>query len=304
MKRKVYCMALSACFTLVFATAGFAGQWKQEGSSWYYEQDGYRLNNGWNQIDGKWYYFKDSGIMAADETIDGYYVSADGSWQEGTKRSYENEGDSVADIITNYLTYDTKYSITLEELVNKNRASYTAGTGSVYGKALNQAELNQVAQEVHRIVTTYITQDMNEVQKADILYTYLMNTCKYAPTWSANRANTAWGALIYKEAQCSGYARAFKALCDAVDIPCYYVHANEQSVNPSHQWNIIQIEGNWYHVDTQGQVFLVSDRLMAGSGLEWNRAEFPACPASYLSFYDTLDYLYPYRPTAEWLYRN
>ena len=280
---------------------GLAEGWKQEGGRWYYEQNGQNLNNGWNQISGKWYFFKDSGVMAADETVDGYYLSPDGSWDEGRRRSYENEGDTVSDIITNYLTYDTKYSITLDELLNKNRASYTAGTGSVYGPELNQAELNQVAQEVHRIVTTYITQDMNTIQKVDILYTYLVNTCSYAPTWAANRANTAWGALIYKEAQCSGYARAFKALCDAADIPCYYVHANEQSINPSHQWNIVQVDGNWYHIDTQGCIFLASDGVYSNMGLGWNRGEFPACPTSYIAMYDQLNFAFPYTPAAEWI---
>ena len=55
--------------------------------------------------------------------------------------------------------------------------------------------------------------------------------------WQYDGANTAWGALVYGEAQCSGYARGMKALCDAIGVPCYYVHANKKALNPSHQWN-------------------------------------------------------------------
>lgn len=214
---------------------------------------------------------------------------------------WKQEGDSTADIISSYLEKDTRYAITLEELVGKNPGAYRAGTGSVYGKALNQAELDQVAQKVHQIVTSYITMEMNDVQKLDMLYSYLINTCAYAPAWDQNRANTAWGALIYREAQCSGYARGFKALCDAVDIPCYYVHATEAASNPSHQWNIVQIGGKWYHVDTQACIFLVSDAVYANMGMAWNRAEFPECPESFFPVNDQIQFAMPYTPGADWI---
>ena len=294
-------LALAAGFTLLAAVPALAGEWKQEGDQWYYEQDGAYLHGGWEQINGKWYYFKDSGVMAADETVEGYYVGPDGAWVENQVSRYEKEGDSTADIISSYLEKDTRYAITLEELVGKNPGAYRAGTGSVYGKALNQAELDQVAQKVHQIVTSYITMEMNDVQKLDLLYSYLINTCTYAPTWDQNRANTAWGALIYREAQCSGYARGFKALCDAVDIPCYYVHATEAASNPSHQWNIVQIGGKWYHVDTQACIFLVSDAVYANMGMAWNRAEFPECPESFFPINDQIQFAMPYTPGADWI---
>ena len=183
MKRQIIIPALTVCFTLSVAITAYAGQWKQEEGQWYYEQDGANLCNGWEKIDGKWYYFKDTGVMAADETVEGYYVGTDGAWQEDRLSRYENEGDSAVDIINNYLNKDTKYSLTVEELMAKNPSAYRAGTGSVYGKALNQAELNQVAQKVQQIVTSYITHDMNDIQKLDMLYDYLINTCSYAPTW-------------------------------------------------------------------------------------------------------------------------
>ena len=299
MKKNLFAV-LIIFFSLLFSVTASAGQWMQQDNQWYYEQDGVNLNNGWNQIDGKWYYFKESGVMASNETVEGYYVGVDGAWVE-EKRQYEKEGDTAQDIISNYLNMDTKYSITLDELKNKHLDSYTAGKGSVYGKALNQDELNAVAQKVHEIVTNYITNDMNDIQKLDMLYAYLINTCAYAPTWEKNRANTAWGALIYKEAQCSGYARAFKALCDAVDIPCYYVHASEAAYNPSHQWNIVQIGGKWYHIDTQACIFLVSDAVYANMGMEWDRSQFPQCPESFFAISDEIMFAWPYTPPADWI---
>ena len=136
--------------------------------------------------------------------------------------------------------------------------------GSVYGPKLSQAELDEVKQAVEIFVGTYITSEMTDYQKICAINDYLSTTCTYAPDWSKNRANTAWGALIYHEAQCSGYARATKALCDAVGIPCYYVHAD----NSSHQWNKVMIGGKWYVVDITNSVtcrnmlFLCSDATL------------------------------------------
>lgn len=259
-----YTIALAAIGTIAFTIPAFAGDWRAQEGRWYYEESGRYLNDGWHEIDGKWYYFKSTGEMAADETIDGYRVGTDGVWVEDGAQAQER----------------VPYPITLEQVIGKHLDSYTAGRGSVYGKALNQQELNAVAVKVHEIVTTAITADMDDLQKVEQLYTYLVKNCSYAPTWQANRANTAWGALVYGEAQCSGYARAFKALCDAVDIPCYYVHANSASINPSHQWDIVQVGGKWYHIDAQGGLFLVSDQVYASTGMEWDRAAYPVCPES------------------------
>ena len=299
--KKHYLPILAATCSLLLPFSAAAGEWIEQNNQWYYNQDGVYLNNGWNEIDGKWYYFKSSGVMAADEMVGGYYVGPDGSWVDNRKQRYE-EGETTAQgIISNYLNMDTRYSITLEDLIKKNKESYTAGKRSVYGKALNQKELDEVAWKVHEIVTNYITEDMSDIQRLDMLYAYLINTCSYAPTWEENGANTAWGALIYKEAQCSGYARAMKALCDAVDIPCYYVHANEASINPSHQWNMVFVNGRWYHVDVQAGIFLVSDAVYSNMGLEWNRSEFPQSSESFNPMCDQMLFAWPYYPPAVWI---
>lgn len=160
--------------------------------------------------------------------------------------------------------------------------SYT--TGSVYGPKLTKQELAEVQAAVQTFVGTYITPEMTDYQKICAINSFLSTTCTYAPDWSKNRANTAWGALIYHQAQCSGYARATKALCDAVGIPCYYVHGD----NTSHQWNKVLIGGNWYVADItnsvtcQNQLFLTSDAKLAQiAGDTSINSGTPACTLIY-----------------------
>lgn len=160
--------------------------------------------------------------------------------------------------------------------------SYT--TGSVYGPKLTKQELAEVEAAVQTFVGSYITPEMTDYQKICAINSFLSTTCTYAPDWSKNRANTAWGALIYHQAQCSGYSRATKALCDAVGIPCYYVHGD----NTSHQWNKVLIGGNWYVVDItnsvtcQNQLFLTSDAKLAQiAGDTSINSGTPACTLIY-----------------------
>lgn len=48
---------------------------------------------------------------------------------------------------------------------------------------------------------------------------------------------------------CSGYAAAFKMLCDGLGIPCVTV-TGRVSENTGHRWNYVQLEdGKWYAVD-------------------------------------------------------
>ncbi len=186
-------------------------------------------------------------------------------------------------------------------------------SGSIYGPALSNSELNEVADAVAAFLNEYIVDGMTDQQRVRAACDYLMNTCSYAASWARNGANTAWGALVYHEAQCSGYARAFKALCDAMGIGCYYVHADENSINPSHQWNVVCVDGNWYIIDVQafdksdeliGQLgipyssiidytkyYLVSDEEYASMGLSWDRSSAPSCPSSYSYYEDYYAYI-------------
>lgn len=66
---------------------------------------------------------------------------------------------------------------------------------------------------VQAFKANFIKKGMSEYEKVLTAYQYLRYTCGYAwGGWQYNGANTAWGALVYGEAQCSGFARAMKAL--------------------------------------------------------------------------------------------
>lgn len=71
---------------------------------------------------------------------------------------------------------------------------------------------------------------------------------------------------------CEGYAKAFKVLCDQLDIPCVLVEGDArsqpaQSAEP-HMWNYVQVDHDWYAVDVTWNDPLVSGTNSTVSGRE------------------------------------
>ena len=82
MRKKKIAAFMVAVMIVGSTMTAYAGEWKQEGTTWKYQQDdGTYCNNGWQWIDGKCYYFDGNGYMLSNTTTpDGYQVDASGAW--------------------------------------------------------------------------------------------------------------------------------------------------------------------------------------------------------------------------------
>lgn len=198
--------------------------------------------------------------------------------KEGKTYKYKIRSYSVVSGKKIYSSFSSVRKVSLKRLTV--RGDYKAN--SVYGPSLNSSQLMQVRRVVQSFKTNYIRKGMSEYDKALAVFLYLRSNCSYARHGlQYNNANNAWGALVYNEAQCSGFARAMKALCDGVGVKCKYVHANSKAVNPSHQWNEIRINGKWYIVDAQSGFFLAGSNTWKNMmGMRWNTKGLPKCSAS------------------------
>lgn len=93
---------------------------------------------------------------------------------------------------------------------------------------------------------------------------YLRKVVSYKD--KVSNAHNSYGALINGYAVCEGYARAFKLLCDKVGIPALVIIGEADfglapqklfgadlvvnNINYNHAWNIVYVDGEWYHFDT------------------------------------------------------
>ncbi|MBP3300574.1 MAG: hypothetical protein J6M34_03625 [Clostridia bacterium] len=65
--------------------------------------------------------------------------------------------------------------------------------------------------------------------------------------------HTAYGALVNGKAVCDGYSRAFQLLCRRMGLDVLIVRGKSNNpttgVPEGHAWNLIKIDGNYYHID-------------------------------------------------------
>ena len=90
-------------------------------------------------------------------------------------------------------------------------------------------------------------------EKLVAVVTHLVENTVYEINAAQNQ--NAASALYFKRAQCSGIAKACKLLLDYLGVPCIVVNGDACSVpgNPNtsgpHSWNIVELDGQCYHVD-------------------------------------------------------
>ena len=147
--------------------------------------------------------------------------------------------------------------------------------------------------EAERVVDELITSNMSDYEVVKTLHDYLVTHCDYDYRVDIGNmpfiSHQAEGALLKGTAVCSGYAKAYEAMLDAAGIP------NETITGYAggyHAWNLVQVDGQWYHVDTtwddpttQGgdyiryTYFLKSDKVMASrSHRDWENVH--ACTST------------------------
>lgn len=92
---------------------------------------------------------------------------------------------------------------------------------------------------------------MSDMEIALILHDYLVEHVAY--NWDVATGkdtgdkiiHSAYGALVDGDAVCEGYALAYKLLLSECGVESVLVTSEEMN----HAWNLVEIDGSWYHVD-------------------------------------------------------
>ena len=105
----------------------------------------------------------------------------------------------------------------------------------------------------------------------------------------ARFASSALGALVEPGVVCEGYSKAFKLICDKLDIPCVLVYGNyDEEKQSAHMWNdVLMDDGKWYPVD------VTWDDVDGDYGEEFNYKYFLTSASTfYKSHTECEDYMY------------
>ena len=142
-------------------------------------------------------------------------------------------------------------------------------------------------------IASCVTDGMSDYEIAKALHDYLAVNNEYDMRYYSGNipaiSYTAYGALVNRTSVCAGYALAYQHLMEDAGIPCEYVTG--MTTNGYHAWNIIQIDGEWYHVDVtwddptpdrEGYVrydyFLKSDSAISRDHVSWEASR--ACTST------------------------
>lgn len=83
------------------------------------------------------------------------------------------------------------------------------------------------------------------------IHDYIIDNCSYSYSGAENESN-AYGALIENVAACEGYSKATKLLLDLAEIESCLLSGKARNLQDrfeSHMWNIVNINGDYYHLD-------------------------------------------------------
>lgn len=107
--------------TLTFSITAFAGEWKQDSTGWWYQNDdGSYPTNQWQEINKKKYYFNESGYMRTDDLTLGkvtYHFDETGACTNPFGHTIYNDDGSID--YSNWIPYDTgSLSTFSDDLIN------------------------------------------------------------------------------------------------------------------------------------------------------------------------------------------
>lgn len=180
--------------------------------------------------------------------------------------------------------YDFKYDNLTGE-VSQVRPNYD----------ISLEQRNQMIDKVKSVSNDIVAsvQGLDTFQTVKFFHDYIITHCDYKK--SGENYNNAYGVLIDGQAVCEGYSRAFKYLCDMVNIPCELILGD---ANIDHMWNLVKINGEWYHMDVTWDdpenkggdyigysYFNVTDSQIFVNHTIKDTSDFPAVTSTDMNFY-------------------
>lgn len=140
-------------------------------------------------------------------------------------------------------------------LANAYSYGYGGGATSVQlYSAVSPSQCNIMIQQLNQKVSVVIAalpSGLSELDRELYLSDCLMKQCTYNTAAAADsslwKAFNAYGALVEGSVVCEGYARSMQLLSSYAGLQCMLLTGQSDGVN--HMWNVIRIDGNWYHLD-------------------------------------------------------
>lgn len=171
-------------------------------------------------------------------------------------------GLTVDDIYTAFWAFDYENPQFLE-LGSGYQYSYKESADGItivgitieYGRStanVPQSEFDATAQTVLANARAMAT----DYERLKYVHDWIINNTRYIKADTAYESE-ADGPVVYGTAICEGYSKAFMYFAQSMGYECICAIGGAGGID--HMWNIVKVNGQWYHVDATWDDPLVSD---------------------------------------------
>ncbi|AJK89827.1 MULTISPECIES: transglutaminase domain-containing protein [Lysinibacillus] len=167
----------------------------------------------------------------------------------------------------------------------------------------NQTQEAAVQKKMGQVLKNIIKPTMTEFDKVKAINDYIVSNTSYGTKTKAS-PHSAYALLFEGQAVCQGYALAAQAMLSQSGIETKYV-VGFVNGNEAHAWNLVKVDGKWYHLDTTWNdplpnrigassydYFLVTDEVLKKDH-SWIQADYPAATSTKYSFMRNVHFAYP-----------
>ncbi|HHU74196.1 MAG TPA: hypothetical protein GXZ28_06155 [Clostridiales bacterium] len=158
------------------------------------------------------------------------------------------------------------------------------------------------------ILDLIIAEGMKDVDKIKAVHDYIVLNTEYAYDEYLNQTLkdehfSEEGVLWEGKAVCQGYAYTFQLCMELLGIDSIIVEGEDLISKVNHAWNMVAIDGEWYHVDTTWddpvpdrkdmidyKYFLVTDEVLMKDH-KWETKRYPSCTSDKYQYYVFQDYM-------------
>lgn len=121
----------------------------------------------------------------------------------------------------------------------------------------------QIKDTLNRIAGTLdnLNPDYENVKK---VYEWFIRNCTYD---DRNMDQTMYSIMVNQSGVCASFSKAFEFVVQCLGIPCTVVNGRlRQSsgflgTTVGHQWNLVKLDGKWYHVDVTSGLSVSQDKV-------------------------------------------
>ncbi|CBH40658.1 MAG6410 family transglutaminase-related lipoprotein [Mycoplasmopsis agalactiae] len=211
-------------------------------------------------------------------------------WYQKTSYPEDLVFDANQDNDKTYLTLDENGYISGKKHTNSqwNTEVWAEYKGNLYRAIVsvgNEDEDRKLKEEkeardaAKKIVAEW--KDLSTLEKIIKAHEWLTTNVAYVDTGDIWKDQSAHSALVEKNAICTGYANGFNMLMHEMGIPSIMMTGNIASWRSvKHAWNLVEIDGKWYHVDT------TSDRVDLTKGIAKDRIDKHKVTYNYFLMHD------------------